>query len=114
MMDIERINKRHFVHTENYYRAEKGLSSKLLKYQNGVFHIEVVVHRKWKKNLNAAAAEMAYTWRDSNKELKGAIGCKVYLINVKDSDLKRYLLNTEITPSYDAKKGVLFYRQYMN
>lgn len=113
-MDIERINKRHFIETDMYYRVELGLSSKLLKYENGIFHLEVVVGRKWTRNLNAAAAEMAYAWRDSNDELKNSIGCKVYLLDVKNTPYKQYLINSEIQPTYDAKKGVLFYRQHLN
>ena len=32
-----------------YYRIEMGLSSRLMKYNNGVFHLEVVIGRKWEK-----------------------------------------------------------------
>lgn len=113
-MDIEKINKRHYVETDMYFRVELGLSSKLLKYENGIFHLEVVVGAKWKRNLSAAAAEMAYSWKDSNNELGTAIGCKVYLIDAKISPFKQYLINAEINPQYDAKKGVLFYRQHLN
>jgi hypothetical protein len=113
-MDIEKINKRHYVETDMYYRVEVGLSSKLLKYENGIFHLEVIVGRKWNRNLSAAAAEMAYTWKNSNAELTTAIGCKVYLIDTKNSPFKQYLVNAEISPQYDAKKGVLFYRQHLN
>ena len=113
-MDIEKINKRHYVETDMYFRIELGLSSKLVKYENGIFHLEVIVGPKWKRNLSAAAAEMAYSWKDSNDELQSAIGCKVYLIDAKSSPFKQYLINAEINPQYDAKKGVLFYRQHLN
>lgn len=114
VMDINKINKRHYVETDMYFRVKLGLSSKLLKFENGIFHLEVVVGRKWTRNLSAAAAEMAYSWKDSNAELKNAIGCKVYLVDTKNSPFKQYLINSEILPQYDAKKGVLFYRQHLN
>jgi hypothetical protein len=114
MMDIEKINKRHFIKTDMYYRVELGLSSKLLKYENGIFHLEVIVGKKWSRNLNAAAAEMAYAWRETNAELSNSIGCKVYLVDLKNNPFKKYLVNSDILPQYDAKKGVLFYRQHLN
>lgn len=113
-MDIEKINKRHYFETDMYYRVELGLSSKLLKYENGIFHLEVVVGSKWPRNLNAAAAEMAYTWKDANNELQNSIGCKVYLVDTKNHPFKKYLVNSDIAPQYDAKKGVLFYKQHLN
>ena len=114
MMDIDRINKKHYVETDMYYRVEMGLSSKLLKYENGIFHIEVVVSRKWSRNLSAAAAEMAYAWRDGHEELGQALGCKVYMINARTNEFKNLLLDSDIQPTYDARKGVLFYKQHLN
>jgi hypothetical protein len=114
VIDIEKINKRHFLETDMYYRVEMGLSSRLIKYTNGVFHIEVVINRKWEKNYNAAAAEMAYCWKHSNEELGASIGCKVYIIDTKRNPIKQMLINSDIDVDYDAKKGVLFYRQYLN
>lgn len=114
MMNIEEINKRHFIETDMYYRVEMGLSSRLIKYTNGIFHLEVIINRKWEKNYNAAAAEMAYAWQKSNEELFNAIGCKVYFIDLRKDPIKQMLIQSNIEVDYDAKKGVLFYRQYMN
>lgn len=113
-MDIEKINKRHKLETDMYYRIEMGLSSKLIDYSNGIFHIEVVLGRRWRKNYNAAAAEIAYCWREANQELKHAIGCKVYIIDTNRHPYKNYLIAQKIDVEYDAKKGVLFNRHHLN
>ena len=114
MIDIEKINKRHFLETDMYYRIEMGLSSRLIKYANGVFHLEVIIGRKWDKNYSAAAAEMAYCWKGANEELQNCIACKVYIIDLKKHPYKQILLNSEVEVDYDAKKGILFYRQHLN
>jgi hypothetical protein len=114
VIDIEKINKRHFLETDMYYRIEKGLSSRLLKVENGVFHLEVVINRKWDKNYSAAAAEMAYCWKDSNEELSHAIACKVYIIDTKKYPYKHLLISSDVEAEYDAKKGILFYRHHLN
>ncbi len=113
-MDIEKINKRHFLKNDVYYRMEKGLSSRLLKYENGIFHLEVTINRKWDKNYSATAAEMAHCWRQSNEELMLAIACKVYIIDLRKNPFKRALTSTGIEIPYDAKKGILFYKNYLN
>lgn len=113
-VDIEKINKRHFLENDVYFRMEKGLSSRLIKYVNGIFHLEVMIDKKWDKNYSAAAAEMAYCWRQSNQELNLAIACKVYIIDLKKNPFKKILLNTEVEVNYDAKKGILFYRNHLN
>lgn len=113
-MDIEKINRKHFLGLDMYYRVGYGLSSKLLKFDNGIFHLEVVIGRKWKKNYNATAAEMAYAWRDGHKELGKAIACKVFIIDCKSYQYKQYLINSGIKPAYDGKKGVIFAKNYLN
>jgi hypothetical protein len=114
MIDIEKINKRHFLETDMYYRVEKGLSSRLLSYTNGVFHLEVVINRKWDKNYSAAAAEMAYCWKQTNEELQFSIACKVYIVDLKKNPYKQVLVHSEVEVDYDAKKGILFYKNHLN
>jgi len=113
-MDIQKINRRHFVETDMYYRISLGLSSKLLKFENGIFHIEVTLHKKWSKNYNATAAEIAHCWKVSNPELSKAIGCKVYIIDHKVSFYKEFLIASGIHAGYDALKGVIFRKNYLN
>lgn len=113
-MDIEKINRKHLFEADMYYRLEKGLSSRLVGYKNGVFRLEVIIHSKWNKNYSVAAAEMAYIWKDNYEELKDAIACKVYIIDTKTKPYKKQLLDAGVTPEYDGKKGVLFYKQQLN
>lgn len=97
-----------------FYRIEMGLSSRLIKYANGVFHLEVVIGRKWERNYSAAAAEMAYCWRKANEELTHSIACKVYIVDLKKNSYKQVLMQSEVEVEYDARKGILFYRQHLN
>ena len=69
--------------TDMYYRVGYGLSSKLINFSFGVFTIEVVLSKKWSKDFNATAHELAYLWKNSHKELEKAIGCKVYIIDAR-------------------------------
>jgi hypothetical protein len=91
-----------------------GLSSKLLKFENGIFHLELTLGRKWDKNYNAAAAEIAQSWKNSNPELEKALGCKVFIIDLKSNEMKATLIQAGITPNYDAYKGILFRKNYLN
>jgi hypothetical protein len=113
-MDIQKINRRHFVETDLYYRVSLGLSSKLLRFENGIIHIEVTLGRKWDKNYNVTAAEIAYSWKMSNPELEHAIGCKVFIIDLKKGENKITLIKAGINPPYDAFKGILFRKNYLN
>lgn len=113
-MNIEDINRKHFVETDMYYRVGFGLSSKLLKYQNGIFHIEIVIGKKWEKSHNATASEIAHGWKNNHFELSKAIGCKVYIIDTKSFPYKRSLIHQGAKPGYDAKKGILFRSSYLN
>jgi hypothetical protein len=113
-MDIQKINRRHFVETDLYYRVSMGLSSKLLKYENGIFHLEVTLGRKWDKNYNATAAEVSHSWKSSHPELTHAIGCKVFIIDLKKGEDKTVLIQAGISPGYDAFKGILFRKNYLN
>lgn len=100
--------------TDLYYRISHGLSSKLLKYENGIFFLEVTVGRKWNKNHNATAAEIAHAWKINNNELEHAIGCKVYIIDLRLDISKTTLIKSGINPGYDAFKGILFRKNYLN
>ncbi len=113
-MDIQKINRRHFVETDLYYRVSMGLSSKLLRYENGIFHLEVTLGRKWDKNYNATAAEIAHSWKSNHNELAHAIGCKVFIIDLKKDPTKAVLIQSNINPGYDAFKGILFAKNYLN
>ncbi|MBK9733652.1 MAG: hypothetical protein IPO92_01270 [Saprospiraceae bacterium] len=113
-MDIQKINRRHFVETDLYYRVSLGLSSKLIKYENGVIHLEVTLGRKWDKNYNATAAEIAHCWKNSHPELDKAIGCKVFITDLKSNELKNSLTQAGITLGFDAYKGILFRKNYLN
>lgn len=100
--------------TDMYYRVGYGLSSKLLKYNNGIIHIEVSIGRKWSKSYNATAHELAHCWKKTHEELNQAIACKVFIIDTKRNHYKQSLIHSGITPGYDAKKGVIFAENYMN
>jgi len=113
-MNIEKINRKHFIETDMYYRVGYGLSSKLLNFSMGIFTIEVVVSRKWSKDFNATSQELAYLWKNNHEELKNAIGCKVYVIDSRTYDYKQALLHRGIKPGYDAKKGIIFRKGYLN
>ncbi len=113
-MDIEKINRRHFVETDLYYRVSMGLSSKLLKYNNGIFHLEVIIGRKWVKDYNATAAEIGNIWKSSNLELVNAIGCKVFIFDLRTGENKAELVKSGRCTKYDSSKGILFSKNYLN
>lgn len=113
-MDIDNINRKHFLGLDMYYRVGYGLSSKLIRFENGIIHLEVIIGRKWKKSYNATAAEMAFAWKDSHLELSKAIACKVFIIDCKTYSYKHDLLRSGIKPVCDARKGVIFAKNYLN
>ena len=113
-MDIQKINRRHFVETDLYYRVSMGLSSKLLKYNNGIFHLEVIIGRKWIKDYNATAAEIGHIWKSSNLELVNAIGCKVFIFDLRTGENKVELVKSGLCKKYDSSKGILFSKNYLN
>jgi len=113
-MDIEELNRKHFLETDMFYRVGYGLSSKLLNYSNGVIHLEVVIGRKWRKSHNATAHELGNCWRKTHPELNKAIACKVFIIDTRRFPYKKSLLNSGIQAEYDSKKGVLFTENYLN
>jgi len=113
-MNIEKINRKHFIETDMYYRVGYGLSSKLLNFRSGIITIEVVLSRKWDKDYNTTALEMANIWKTNHSELKNAIGCKIFIVDTKKNAYKKSLIHSGIKPGYDAKKGILFAKGYMN
>ena len=113
-MNIEEINRKHFVETDMYFKVGYGLSSKLTAFKFGFFTLEVVISKKWTKNYNITAQEIANLWKDAYPELKNALGCKVYIIDTKAHPYKQYCIHRGIRPGYDAKKGVIFKKNYLN
>ncbi len=96
------------------YRVSYGLSSRLVRYRNGIIYLEVMFGRKWEKDYATTCVELANCWRNSNPELETAIGCKVYIIDARKYPYKKDLyLNTGVA-SYDAKKGLLFSQNHLN
>jgi hypothetical protein len=113
-MNIEEINRKHFIETDMYYRVGYGLTSKLTDFSNGIFTIEVVMTRKWSKDYNITAQEIAYLWKNTHNELKKSIGCKIFIIDSRNYPYKQALLHRGIKPGCDAKKGILFRKGYLN
>ncbi|MEE9437691.1 MAG: hypothetical protein V3V14_01745 [Saprospiraceae bacterium] len=113
-MDIEKLNRKHFVETDMYYRVGLGLSSKLLKFENGTIYLEIVIGKKWKKSYNATAAELAHCWKNTHPELSNAIACKAFIIDTLQFNYKQYLIHKGISPGYDAKKGIIFNKTLLN
>lgn len=107
-MNIDELNRKHLLSTDMYFRVGQGLSSRLLKYENGVLHIEIEVRKKWKKSIDAAAYTVAYSWKNEHEELSDAIASKVFIINSKVFGYKRTLLHLGVAPGYDEYKGVFF------
>lgn len=112
--EIEFINRKHLIKTGMQYQVSYGLSSKLLGESNGIFTIEVVTGKKWEKDMNTTAKELAYLWKDNHDELKNALGCKIYVIDVKSFPYKQAVIHKGIKPGYDAKKGIIFRKDYLN
>ena len=114
IMNIDKINRKHYVETDMFYRVGLGLSSKLIAFDSGTIHLEVIIEKKWKKGYNATAVEIANCWKDTHPELQVAVGCKVYIIDAKKFSYKRHLIHSGIKPGYDAQKGILFNKNMLN
>lgn len=113
-MNIEEINKKHFIETDMYLKIGYGLSSKLINFHTGIFTLEVVISKKWKKNYNVTAQDIAKLWKKNYPELSNALGCKVFIIDTNKYRYKQYCIHRGIKPGYDAKKGVIFKEDYLN
>lgn len=97
-----------------YYRVSYGVSSKLISYVKGIFVLEVIIGRKWNKDFNTTAFELANCWKTQNEELAKAVGCKVYIIDAKTYPYKKQIMHLGVQPLYDAKKGILFRKKFLN
>lgn len=113
-MDIEKINRKHFVETDMFYRMDLGISSKLLKVSNGVFYLEIILSNKWSGSYTRTATEIAHLWKMRHNELEEMIAAKLYFIDEKKNPYKRDLIVQGIKPDYDAKKGIIFKKYYLN
>lgn len=113
-MNIQELNKRHYFKTDFIYRKGFGLSSRLLKYKNGIIYLEIIFGSRWHKSYNSTAYEIARCWRDHHPELTKAIGCKIYIIDARSYPFKKELYGKQRPVAYDAKKGVIFAENYMN
>jgi len=107
-MNIEEINRKHFIKTDMFFRVGKGLSSKLQRYEHGIIYIELEVRTKWKKTIDSAAWMIANSWKEENPEFQDAVAAKVYVIDSRSFDYKRTLMHLGVKPGYDAYKGVFF------
>lgn len=97
-----------------YYRSQYGISSQIVKYDNLVFHINVVISSNTFRSYSSVAAEIAYMWKQSVKELNLAIGCKINFIDGHKNPLNLSLYKEGISVNFDARKGVLFHKNYLN
>jgi len=113
-MNIEDINKKHYLKQELFNRVNRGLASRLMKYEDGVMHIELEIRRKWQRSVNASVTEIAHNWKQNIPELQNAIACKVYIIDSKAFPYKRSLQHLGIKPGYDYLKGILFSKGVTN
>ena len=108
LMNIEEINKKHFIKTDMFFRVGKGLSSKLLKYEHGIIYLELEIRSKWDRSVDAAAWTIANSWKTEHEEFEDAIAAKVYVIDSKRYRYKRSLMHLGIKPGFDCYKGVFF------
>ncbi len=107
-MNIEEINKKHFIKTDMFFRVGKGLSSRLIKYEHNIIYLELEVRSKWDRSVDAAAWTIAQSWKSEHTEFDDAIAAKVYIIDSRNFLYKRTLMHLGIKPGYDAYKGVFF------
>jgi len=113
-MNLEQLNKEHFLERDIYNSVIQGMSSSLVDYRNGIMYINVFVGRKWKKSYTITAYEVAHQWRDNFPELNMSIGCKVFIVSVLDQPGVKSYFDMKIKSSYSAKKGILFGQNQLN
>ncbi len=113
-INIQDLNRKHLLQSDVVYRVNHGLSSRLVNYKNGIIYLEVLFTKKWRKTYDETTEEMANNWRNANKELAKAIGCKVYIIDARTYPYKKELYLSTGVASYDAKKGILFSQDVLN
>jgi len=77
--------------------------------------LEVVVTSKWKKSYDFTALQLAHDWKNSFKTLENAVGCKVFIIDLRDSETPvDHIKLSSDTKAYRAKKGILFRPNQLN
>lgn len=111
-MNIEKINKKHQFEVDMYTRAEYGLSSKLIGFNNQVISLQVTLTKRRKQSYANLALDLANFWKTNHKELTTALACRVYFVDLYSFPFKRKeQYNFE---DYDARKGIIFYKSYLN
>jgi hypothetical protein len=113
-INIKEINRKHLLQSDVVYRINHGLCSRLVNFRNGIMYLEVMFTKKWQKTYEETTEELAYCWKESNNELKKAIGCKVYIVDARKYPYKKDLYLQSGVASYDAKKGMLFNADLLN
>ncbi|MBK6546327.1 MAG: hypothetical protein IPO78_06995 [Saprospiraceae bacterium] len=113
-LNIKEINRKHLLRSDVVYRINYGLCSRLVNFRNGIMYLEVMFTKKWKKNYDETTEELAQCWKETNDELKKAIGCKVYIIDARQYPYKKEMYLHSGVASYDAKKGMLFNTDQLN
>ena len=113
-MNINGINKRHFLKYNMQYRMEHDISSRLIRYDNCILHIEVSIGEKWRKPPHKTALEIATNWKHIHPELKNALGAKIFIVDSNSDDhnqmskIKGDALSSEVYRKVKYKKGILF------
>jgi hypothetical protein len=114
-MDLKQLNNQYFLRKDMYQTVLNGLSSNLVSYRNGIMYLEVTIGEKWKRSYDFTAYQLAYDWRNSFSTLENAIGCKVFIIDLRND---RKTIRTASTGGsrrpYTAKKGILFRPDQLN
>ena len=114
-MDLKQINKHYFLKKDMYSSVLDGVSSSLISYQNGIMYLEVILTRKWKKSHEFTAFKLAHDWKKSFVMLEHAIGCKVFIVDLRESDEWSTVRSKSSKPKiYRAKKGILFQPDQLN
>ena len=113
-INIQEINRKNLLCADVVYRVYYGLCSRLVNFKNGIIYLEVMFTGKWKKSYDETTEELANCWRNTNKELAKALGCKVYIVDAREYPYKKELYLHSGVASYDAKKGILFGENILN
>lgn len=110
-INIQEINRKHLLSADVVYRVNYGLCSRLVNFKNGIIYLEVMFTGKWKKSYDETTEELANCWRNTNKELAKALGCKVYIVDAREYPYKKnfiYILAWQVT----MLKRHSFWREY--
>ena len=113
-MNINRINKEFLLKKGMYNAVLYGLTSTMYSYQNGIIHLQVYLRSKRIKNYPTTAYKIAHAWKNSIPELKNAIGCKIFIIDLDKSHNAKALIDMGVKIDYHAQKGILFAPNQLN